>query len=90
MRPTADELLTREGRRFLRIIVQLSDRAGVRSHRVPGPLRGTALARQLSLVDDALDPTVPQKVRRERVAAVIMLLTATLADRAGGSAVDGG
>lgn len=82
VRPTADELLTREGRRFLRIIVQLSDRAGVRSHRVPGPLRGTALARQLSLVDDALDPTVPQKVRRERVAAVIMLLTATLADRA--------
>jgi TetR/AcrR family transcriptional regulator, regulator of cefoperazone and chloramphenicol sensitivity len=82
VRPTADELLTRDGRRFLRIIDQLSDRAGVRSHRVPGPLRGTALARQLELLEQALDPAMPQEVRRERVAAVIMLLTSTLADRA--------
>lgn len=82
VRPTAEELLTPDGRRFLRIIDQLSDRAGVRSHRVPGPLRGTALARQLELLEAALDPGLPQEVRRERVAAVILLLTATLADRA--------
>lgn len=83
VRPTAEELLTPDGRRFLRIIVQLSGRAGVRSHRVPAPLRGTALARQLDLLEAALDPDLPQEVRRERVAAVILLLTATLADRAG-------
>jgi len=46
-------------------------------------LRGTALARQLDLLEAALDPDLPQEVRRERVAAVILLLTATLADRAG-------
>jgi AcrR family transcriptional regulator len=82
VRPTADELLTPDGRRFLRIIAQLSDRAGVRSHRVPGPLRGTAIARQLDLLEAAIDQDLPQEVRRERVAAVILLLTATLADRA--------
>lgn len=82
VRPTADELLTPDGRRFLRIIAQLSDRAGVRSHRVPGPLRGTAIARQLDLLEAAVDQGLPQEVRRERVAAVILLLTATLADRA--------
>lgn len=82
VRPTAEELRTPEGRRFLRIIVQLSDRAGVRSHRVPGPLRGTALARQLELLEAALEPSLPLEVRRERIAAVIMLLTAALADRA--------
>lgn len=82
VRPTAEELRTRDGRRFLRIIVQLSDRAGVRSHRVPGPLRGTALARQLDLLEAALAQDLPEEVRRERIAAVILLLTATLADRA--------
>jgi AcrR family transcriptional regulator len=82
VRPTADELLTPDGRRFLRIIAQLSDRAGVRSHRVPGPLRGTAIVRQLDLLEAAVDQDLPQEVRRERVAAVILLLTATLADRA--------
>lgn len=82
VRPTAEELRTRDGRRFLRIIVQLSDRAGVRSHRVPGPLRGTALARQLDLLEAALARDLPKEVRRERIAAVILLLTATLADRA--------
>lgn len=82
VRPTAEELLTRDGRSFLRIIAQLSDRAGVRSHRVPGPLRGTALARELDLLEAALDAALPVDVRRERVAAVILLLTAALADRA--------
>jgi TetR/AcrR family transcriptional regulator, regulator of cefoperazone and chloramphenicol sensitivity len=82
VRPTAHELLTPEGRRFLRIIDQMSDRAGVRSRRVPGPLRGTALSRQLELIDAALAPALPEQVRGERLAAVILLLTATLADRA--------
>lgn len=82
VRPTAEELRTPDGRQFLRIIAQLSDRAGVRSHRVPGPLRGTALARQLDLLEAAVARKLPTEVRRERIAAVILLLTATLAERA--------
>ncbi|HSJ19751.1 MAG TPA: helix-turn-helix domain-containing protein [Nocardioidaceae bacterium] len=65
-----------------RHIDQMSDRAGVLGRRVPGPLRGTALSRQLELIDAALAPALPEQVRGERLAAVILLLAATLADRA--------
>lgn len=81
VRPTADELKTQDGRHFLRIIVQLTDDTGVRSRKVPPPLRGTTLARQLSLVEQAISH-LPGAVRRERLSAAVLLLTSSLAERA--------
>lgn len=80
--PTAERLHTADGRDFLRIIVQLAGNAGVRSRTTPGPLRGTALARQLTLLEEALTERLPEAIALERVATVIALLTAALAERA--------
>jgi AcrR family transcriptional regulator len=79
--PTAERLSTADGRDFLRIISQLSDRAGVRSRHTPAPIQGTEVAAQLAAIEAAL-AGVPVPVRRERISAAILLLTASLADRA--------
>jgi AcrR family transcriptional regulator len=79
--PTAERLATTDGRDFLRVISQLSDRAGVRSRRTPAAIQGTEVAAQLAALDAALRE-FPAAVRRERISAAILLLTSSLADRA--------
>lgn len=80
--PVADELLTSEGRDFLRIIAQLAGQAGTRTGTVPDPLVGTALAAQLELLERSVRARLPESLAVERVALVITMLTAALADRA--------
>ncbi|TYK49067.1 TetR/AcrR family transcriptional regulator [Actinomadura decatromicini] len=83
VRPTADELRTPEGRDFLRITAQLAGRAGIRDHRPPPLLHGTALARQLELLETACRATLPEPLALERIAVAIAFLTTALADRTG-------
>lgn len=80
--PTADLLTTEDGRDFLRIMAQLAGYAGVRSSTSPAPLVGTALRRQLVMLEDRCRGRMPEPLARERIATVIGLLTAALADRA--------
>ncbi|GAA5153106.1 hypothetical protein GCM10023321_22910 [Pseudonocardia eucalypti] len=80
--PVAEELVTEEGRDFLRIIAQLAGQAGTRTGSVPDPLVGTALAAQLELLERAVRARLPEPLAVERVALVITMLTAALADRA--------
>ncbi|GAA0217800.1 TetR family transcriptional regulator [Actinomadura nitritigenes] len=81
--PTADELRTPEGRDFLRITAQLAGRAGIRGHRVPPVIAGTALTRQLDLLQAACRARLPEPRALERIAVAIAFLTAALADRTG-------
>ncbi|MFI0357872.1 TetR family transcriptional regulator [Actinomadura sp. 9N407] len=80
--PVAEELKTEEGRDFLRIVAQVSGQAGIRSHRVPPLLEGTALARQLELLEACCRASLPEALALERISVVIAFLTAALADRA--------
>lgn len=80
--PVAAELSCEDGRDFLRIIAQLSGRAGVRTRDLPDPVAGTALAGQLALLDDRCREHLPEPVALERIAIAITMLTAALADRA--------
>lgn len=80
--PTADLLATEDGRDFLRIMAQLAGYAGVRTNTSPAPLVGTALRRQLVMLEDCCRGRMPEALARERIATIIGLLTAALADRA--------
>lgn len=80
--PLADELRTEDGRDFLRITAQLAGQSGVRTHDLPDPIAGTALAGQLALLEDRCRSAVGERVALERIAAMITMLTAALADRA--------
>lgn len=80
--PVAAELSTTDGRNFLRIIEALAGRAGVRTHSLPDPLRDTALAGQLELLEVRCAEWLSRAVARERIAMTISMITATLADRA--------
>jgi AcrR family transcriptional regulator len=80
--PLAAELGTEDGRDFLRIAAQLAGRSGVRTHDLPDPIAGTALAGQLALLEDRCRAAVGEAVALERIAAMITMLTAALADRA--------
>jgi AcrR family transcriptional regulator len=82
--PIADELLTDEGRDFVRIVVQVAGQAGVRSHTVPALIEGTAIARQLDLLESCCRAFLPEALALERISVVIAFLTAALADRATG------
>ncbi len=82
VQPTADELRTEHGRDFLRITAQLAGRAGIRDRHLPPLLHGTALQRQLELLQDACRATHPEPLALERVQHFIAFLTAALADRA--------
>ncbi len=80
--PLADELLTDDGRDFLRIIPGIAGWAGVRTHALPAQLEGTALAELLDLLEQRCRQVLPEDVALERIAMVISMLTAALADRA--------
>lgn len=80
--PVAAELTSESGRDFLRIIAQLAGQAGVRSRDLPDPVAGTALAKQLALLERRCLTYLPEPVALERIAVVITMLTAALADRA--------
>jgi AcrR family transcriptional regulator len=80
--PLADELLREDGRDFLRIVAGIAGWAGVRTHALPTPLHGTALAEQLALLEQACLRMMPEDLTLERIAMVISMLTAALADRA--------
>ncbi|MBW8486292.1 TetR/AcrR family transcriptional regulator [Actinomadura parmotrematis] len=86
VRPLADEARSEEGRDFLRIVAQVAGLAGVRRHALPEPVAGTALARQLDLLEKHLTARLPEPVALERMAALIAFLTAALADRTAQSA----
>lgn len=86
--PVSGELETPSGRNFLRIIVQLSGQSGVTTRRMPNPLRASSVGGQLAALDDALRTVLPEEVALERLAMMIGMLTAVLADRA--RRLDGG
>ncbi|WP_329519704.1 TetR/AcrR family transcriptional regulator [Spirillospora sp. NBC_01491] len=81
--PIAGELRTEEGRDFLRVVAQVSGRAGIRGHAVPGPIEGTAIARQLALLEECCLGFLPAALALERIAVMIAFLAAALADRTG-------
>lgn len=79
VRPYADLLATEEGRSYVRIVAQLRGRFA--AWRVESDAATTEhLARILDEIE--LRPAAPPAVRRERVVALIMLLTASVAERA--------
>ncbi len=85
--PLAEQLRTEDGRDFLRITAQLAGRSGVRTASVPEPLTGTALAQWLAelerrCVERCCAERLPRTIARERIALLITMLTAALADRA--------
>jgi AcrR family transcriptional regulator len=80
--PTAALLRTPAGRDFLRITEQLAAFAGVRTGRPALALRGTVLADQLAALEGRLRERMPRPLARERVAAMVTFLTASLAERA--------
>lgn len=86
--PVSQELESPAGRDFLRIIVQLSGGSGVMTRQMPNPLRGSSVGGQLAALDDALRTVLPEDVALERLAMMIGMLTAVLADRA--RRLDGG
>jgi len=86
--PTAALIATQHGRYFLGITAQLAGRAGIRTGTVPAPMLSTALREQLELIRAACAATLPEDLVLERIAIVIGMLTAALADRA--SLIDSG
>ena len=81
--PTAALLDTQDGRYFLGITAQLAGRAGIRTGIVPEPMITTTLREQLDLIRIACARELPEPVVLERIAIVIGMLTAALAERAG-------
>ena len=81
--PTAALLASQDGRYFLGIVAQLGGRAGIRTGELPPPMVSTTLSVQLDLISAACLATRPEPVVLERVAIVIGMLTAALAERAG-------
>ena len=80
--PMTAELTDEGGRDFLRIVAQLAGGSGARGGEVPHPLVGTALAAQLDLLHARCRAHLGEPAARERIAIVIVMLTAALADRA--------
>lgn len=81
--PTAALLASQDGRYFLGITAQLAGRAGIRTGEIPDPMLTTTLREQLELIRTACSATQPADLVLERIAIVIGMLTAALADRAG-------
>lgn len=81
-RPVSEELRTEDGRDFLRIIAQLAGSAGVRTHELPNPLQGSAVADQLQAIERECSRILPEPVALERISMMISMLTVCLADRA--------
>jgi AcrR family transcriptional regulator len=80
--PTAALLGSPSGRDFLRITEQLAAYAGVRTGRPALVIRGTVLADQLAALEARLEERMARPAARERVAALVTFLTASLAERA--------
>jgi AcrR family transcriptional regulator len=80
--PTARLLRTGDGCDFLRIIDQLAGYSGIGARAFAGPLRGTVLERQLTALQDLLTARLGRRVADERVATMVLFLTASLAERA--------
>jgi hypothetical protein len=80
--PAADRLITPEGRRFLRIVNQVLDRAAPQlATAVPPMLEGTALLAQVSGLASALTHLTPLE-RFQRVEHFVVFHVAALAARA--------
>ena len=77
--PYARSLATPEGRDYLRIVAQMSDAFAAWREARPGT--GPWLLRILEHIE-ARPARLPELIRRERVVAMIMLMTAAMADRA--------
>lgn len=77
--PYASSLATPEGRDYLRIVAQMADAFPAWRDARPGT--GPWLRRILEVIESRPE-AVPAPIRRERVVAMIMLMTAALADRA--------
>jgi AcrR family transcriptional regulator len=77
--PYASSLETSDGRDYLRIVAQMSEAFG--TWRDPRPGTGPWLREILELLE-ARPLALPRPVRSERVVAMIMLMTAAMADRA--------
>jgi AcrR family transcriptional regulator len=75
----ATSLETPDGRDYLRIVAQMSEAFG--TWRDPGPGTGPWL-REILDVLEARPASLPLAIRRERVVAMIVLMTAAMADRA--------
>lgn len=82
VRPLAAMLRTADGRDFLRITAQLAGRAGIRSGHLPEPVAETALSEWLGMLENRCSRALPRAVAAERVAMMITMLTAALAERA--------
>lgn len=80
--PTAAELTSPDGRDFLRITAQLAGYAGFRTGGSADAIAGTALQRQVDLLEACCRSAMPGPLAGERLASAIGMLTATLADRA--------
>lgn len=77
--PYAANLATPQGRDYLRIVAQLADRFS--SWRDPNPGTGAHLVEILGRLEERPAELAPA-IRRERVVALIMLMTVALAERA--------
>ncbi len=77
--PYSAHLATPEGRNYLRIVAQMSDRFSTWREPVPGT--GPHLIAILSKLEER-PASVPVPLRRERVVELIMLMTLSLAERA--------
>lgn len=77
--PYASNLVTAEGREYLRIVAQLTQQFATWRDRAPGT--GPNLIQILEILESRPEE-LPEAVRRERVVEMIMLMTAALAERA--------
>ncbi|WP_026197455.1 TetR family transcriptional regulator [Sciscionella marina] len=80
--PIAGQLCVDDGRDFVRITAQLAGRAGIRTGYLSKAIAGTALSQWLGALERACAEFLPRAIARERVAMMVTMLTATLADRA--------
>jgi AcrR family transcriptional regulator len=82
VRPTAELLLTDDGRDFLRIMEQLADWSGLDSGTPSAVLEGRVIGTQLRALLQRLGERVGSPLARERVTLMVTFLTGALAARA--------
>lgn len=80
--PTASLLHTARGRDFLRVVEQIASFTGTPTGRSRLAVKGSLLAAELGRLEERLAPDYGADLARERVAALVMFMTASLADRA--------
>lgn len=81
VRPTADLLLTDDGRDFLRIMEQLADWSGLDSGTPTTVLEGRVIGTQLRALLQRLGERIGSPLARERVTLMVTFLTGALAAR---------